>query len=162
MKARFDALAGAEGGKSALLRRMLEAVVGQVPDARSRPVAGGVSEKITVRFRRSERAVIADSAAARGLTRTAWVASLVRAQIGLGLPLSVGEEEALRAIARELNRVGGNVNQLARAANAQAAAGKPVSIDPEILQEASAAVREATSELRQVLGRVAGSWQAAQ
>jgi hypothetical protein len=159
LKARFDALAMTEGGKSALLRRMLESVTGQGPAARPTALAAGTSDKVTVRFRRSEQAAIADAAAARGMTRTAWIASLVRARLGLGLPLTGGEEEALRAIARELHRIGGNINQMARASNTQALSGKPVELDADALTEAAQAVREATCELRQVLGRSAGAWQ---
>lgn len=159
LKARFDALAATEGGKSALLRRMLESVTGQVPSAPLRALGAGASDKITVRFRRSERVAIADAAAVRGMTRTAWITSLVRARLGLSLPLTAGEEEALRAIARELHRIGGNINQMARAANTQSLAGKPVEFDMQALADAAQAVREATSELRQALGRTSGSWQ---
>lgn len=160
MKAAFDALAGPQGGQSALLRRMLESVTGQVDVATSRSrVVGGTSEKITVRFRRAERAAIADAAAARGMTRTQWITSLVRARLSLGLPLTGGEEQALRAVARELNRMGGNVNQIARAANMQALAGKPVELDAAPLQELGGAVRAAAAELRDALARSAASWQ---
>lgn len=158
LKERFDAIASVEGGKSALLRRMLQSATGQVP-SRQGPVVGGLSDKITVRFRRSERAAIADAAAARGMTRTTWITSLARARLSLGLPLNGGEEEALRAIARELHRIGSNINQMARAANAQALAGKPVDVDGAALADMTEAVREATSELRQALGRSAGAWQ---
>lgn len=158
MKARFAAAAQQEGGQSALLRRLVSAVTDQAP-APTLPPASGASEKITVRFRRSERAAINDAAAARGLTRTGWIASLVRARLGLGLPLTRGEEDALRAIARELNRIGANVNQIARAANASAQAGKPVSFDPLVLEEAQATVRTAARDLRLALARSAESWQ---
>lgn len=158
MKARFAALAQAEGGQSALLRRLVATVTDQAPDP-ARPLAGGVSDKVTVRFRRSERAAISDAASARGMTRTGWIASLVRARLGLGLPLDRGEAEALRAIARDLNRIGGNINQIARAANAAVQAGKPVSVDPAVLDEAQAAVQEAKTVMREALARSAGSWQ---
>jgi hypothetical protein len=159
VKARFTAAAQQAGGQSALLRRLVASVTDQSPAAPSPPLAGGVSDKITVRFRRRERAAISDAAAARGMTRTGWIASLVRARLGLGLPLTRGEEDALRAIARELNRVGANVNQIARAANASALEGKPVTFDPLVLEEAQAAVGAATRDLRRALTRSAESWQ---
>ncbi|MGW5959448.1 plasmid mobilization protein [Methylorubrum extorquens] len=157
LKARFAALAQSEGGQSALLRRLVSTVTEQAPDT-VRPLATGVSDKVTVRFRRSERAAITDAAAARGMTRTGWIASLVRARLGLGLPLNGGEEEALRAIARELHRIGGSINQIARAANLAAQTGQPVTFDPAVLEEARGVVVEATGELRHVLARSAGSW----
>ncbi len=157
-KARFAALAQKEGGQSALLRRLVSTLTDQAPEPAA-PLASGVSDKVTVRFRRSERAAITDAATARGMTRTGWITALVRARLGLGLPLDRGEAEALRAIARDLNRIGGNINQIARAANAAAQAGKPVTFDGSVLEEAQAAVQEARSELRQALARSAGSWQ---
>ncbi|AWI91999.1 plasmid mobilization relaxosome protein MobC (plasmid) [Methylobacterium sp. DM1] len=158
LKARFTARAQREGGQSALLRRLVCTVTDQAPDP-VRPLAVGASDKVTVRFRRSERAAITDAATARGMTRTGWIAALVRARLGLGLPLNRGEEEALRAIARELHRIGGSINQIARAANLAAQTGEPVMFDPAVLEETRGVVGEATSELRQVLARSAGSWQ---
>lgn len=159
LKARFDALASTEGGKSVLLRRILEAVVSPGSTAPSTPPGGGRSDKITVRFRRAEGAAITDAAVARGMTRTGWIAALVRARLSLALPLTSGEEEALRTIARELSRIGARVDQLARVADGQALAGTPVEIDTRALAETAAAVRGAASELRQALGRSSSYWQ---
>ncbi|KAB7783429.1 plasmid mobilization protein [Methylorubrum populi] len=158
LKARFTARAQREGGQSALLRRLVCTVTDQAPDP-VHPLAAGASDKVTVRFRRNERAAITDAATTRGMTRTGWIAALVRARLGLGLPLNGGEEEALRAIARELHRIGGSINQIARAANLAAQTGEPVTFDPAVLEETRGVVSEATSELRQVLARSAGSWQ---
>lgn len=158
VKAQFAARAQSEGGQSALLRRLIGTVIDPTPHP-VRPLATGVSDKITVRFRRSERTAIADAAAARGMTRTSWITALVRARLGLGLPLSGGEEEALRAIARELHRVGGNLNQIARSAQLAAEAGAPVTFDPSVLEEARDVAAEAMGELRRVLARSAASWQ---
>ncbi len=155
---RFGAIAGAHGGKSALLRRMVENVVG-LPSVPQVSDGAGQSEKVTVRFRPSELALLAE-AAARGMNRTQWISSLVRARLGLGLQLSAGERDELRTIARELNRIGGNINQLARAANTQVREGREVAIDSEVLREAAIVVREAVSEFRTAVGKSAGYWDA--
>ncbi|MBL7590315.1 plasmid mobilization relaxosome protein MobC, partial [Escherichia coli] len=68
-------------------------------------------------------------AEARGMSRTQWITSLVRARLGVEHPQTGDERLALRAIARELNRIGGNVNQIARAANTEARSNRAVSID---------------------------------
>jgi hypothetical protein len=156
---RFAAIAGAHGGKSALLRRMVENIVGQSGVSQA-PNGVGRSEKVTVRFRQSELALLAEAAAARGMNRTQWISSLVRARLGFGLQLSAGERNELRTITRELNRIGGNINQLARSANIQMREGREVAIDSEVLREAAIAVREAVSEFRTAVGKSAGYWDA--
>ena len=113
----FAALAATEGGKSVLIRRLMENAVG-APSSKRGPVAVGAPQKVTVRFRESEMHQLREMASARGMTRTQWITSLVRSRLGAPAQQSDGEREELRTIARELNRIGGNINQIARAANA--------------------------------------------
>lgn len=119
----------------------------------------GPSMKVTVRLAEAEVARVIEVAQRRGMNRTQWIAALVRARLRLDLPQTGDERAALRAIARELNRIGGNINQIARAANADVArSGGVVPIDPAAIVEAREAIQTATAELRFVLARSAGYW----
>lgn len=152
----FAGLAATEGGKSALIRRLLESAVG-APDSKRAPVAVGAPQKVTVRFRESELRQLGELAAARGMTRTQWIASLVRSRLGAPAQQSDGEREELRTIARELNRIGGNINQIARAANAgdSAKAGGSKSG----LEESRVALEALQGELKSVLERTSTYWE---
>lgn len=164
---RFAAQAHREGGKSAFLRRLVDEAVGarQAAEANSArstlpsvTAALAPSTKVTLRLRAEEVGRIVVLAEARGMNRTQWITSLVRARLGVEHPQTGDERVALRAIARELNRIGGNVNQIARAANTDARSNRPVSVDVGLLAELSTAVDGLAGALRQALGRSAGYW----
>ncbi|MBX9907840.1 MAG: plasmid mobilization relaxosome protein MobC [Beijerinckiaceae bacterium] len=152
----FAALAATEGGKSALIRRLLESAVG-APESKRAPVAVGTPQKVTVRFRESELRQVGEMATVRGMTRTQWITSLVRSRLGAPAQQSEGEREALRTIARELSRIGGNINQIARAANRS-------ELDPgadswKVLSEAQGALQALQGELKEVLDRTSTYWE---
>ncbi|XYD12006.1 plasmid mobilization relaxosome protein MobC (plasmid) [Methylobacterium sp. NMS12] len=164
---RFAAHARCQGGRSAVLRRLVDEAVGALEAAPANDAgsalpaisaAFGPSTKVTLRLREEEITQIVELAEGRGMNRTQWITSLVRARLGVEHPQTGDERVALRAIARELNRIGGNVNQIARAANTDARSNRPVSVDVGSLADLSAAVDEATAALRQALGRSAGYW----
>ena len=98
---RFAALAVTEGGKSALMRRLIaDALDMRSPCAA--PLQIGRPEKVTLRFRDSEMRRLAEIAERRGMTRTGWIVALVRARLGSPVQTCPNEREALRAIVREL------------------------------------------------------------
>src|SRR5260370_18227680 len=111
--ARLSAVAASEGGKSALLRRLIADVLNASP-ARIAPLPVGRPQKITVRLRESEMRQLAEISHQRGMTRTGWIVALVRSRLGSPVQHSLEEYAALRAIVRELNRIGGNINQIPR------------------------------------------------
>lgn len=152
----FAALAATEGGKSALIRRLLETAVG-APESKRAPVAVGAPQKVTVRFRESELRALGELAAARGMTRTQWITSLVRSRLGAPAQQSDGEREALRDIARELNRIGGNINQIARAVHRAEIGLKPESWN--VIGEARDQIAALQGELKEVLDRTSTYWE---
>jgi hypothetical protein len=101
--ARFSVLAVTEGGKSALLRRLITEALDVRPSCAA-PLLIGRPEKVTLRFRESEMRQLADIAHRRGMTRTGWIVALVRSRLGSPIQPSPDEREALRAIVRELSR----------------------------------------------------------
>jgi hypothetical protein len=54
---------------------------------------------------------LADTARQRGMTRTGWIVALVRSRLGSPVQHSL-EELAAPLSSSELNRIGGNINQM--------------------------------------------------
>ena len=156
--ARLSAVAASEGGKSALLRRLIADVLNASP-ARTALLPVGRPQKITVRFRESEMRQLADTAGQRGMTRTGWIVALVRSRLGSPVQHSLEELAALRAIVRELNRIGGNINQIARAANTSALQGRVVEPDLSAIRDARTAIDLALAQLRGALAGNADYWE---
>lgn len=104
-----------EGGSSAALRRLItEAVDGKQPAA---PAGAGASTQIGVRFKTAERRAIALIARERGTTPANWVRSLALVHLTRKPAWNETELEDLRKVAREVQALGGNINQIARALN---------------------------------------------
>jgi len=156
--ARFSALALTEGGKSALLRRLIgEALEARPQTSGSLPI--GKPQKITLRLRDSEMRQLVELAHRRDMSRTGWIVALVRARLGAPIQFSPGEREALRALMRELNRIGANINQIARAANGSALHGAAVDADLSDIREAKSVVEKTLAELRRVFDENAAYWE---
>jgi len=155
--ARFAALAIAEGGKSALLRRLItDALNMRTPGAAPLPI--GRPEKVTVRFRDSEMRQLADIAQRRGMSRTGWIVALVRSRLASPVQLSADEREALRTIVRELNRIGANINQIARAANGGYRQNGAVECAQSEIRETRVVIEGALAELRRIFDDNADYW----
>ena len=155
--ARLSAVAASQGGKSALLRRLITDVLNASP-TRIAPLPMGRPQKITVRFRESEMQQLVDISRQRGMTRTGWIVALVRSRLGSPVQHSPDEHAVLRAIVRELNRIGGNINQIARAANTSVLQGRAVEPDLSAIQEAKLVIETALAQLRSALNGNADYW----
>lgn len=156
--ARLSAVAASEGGKSALLRRLIADVLNASP-ARIAPLPVGRPQKITVRLRESEIRQLAEISHLRGMTRTGWIVALVRSRLGSPVQHSLDEHAVLRAIVRELNRIGGNINQIARAANTSALQGRAVEPDLSVIHDAKTVIESALAQLRSALDGNADYWE---
>jgi type II secretory pathway predicted ATPase ExeA len=154
---RFSALALTEGGKSALLRRLISDVL-EVQSPSTAPLQIGKPQKITVRLRETEIRRLTEVARLRGMTRTSWIVALVRSRLGSPLEPSPDEREALRAIIRELNRMSANINQIARAANVGALQSRAAEVDLTEIREAKAAVERTLDELRRIFDDNTAYW----
>ncbi|MGJ0503062.1 MAG: MobC family plasmid mobilization relaxosome protein [Methylocystis sp.] len=157
--ARFAVLAVTEGGKSALLRRLItDALDIQATGAVPLPI--GRPEKMTLRFRENEMRQLSEIAQRRGMTRTSWIVALVRARLGSPVQTCPDEREALRAIVRELNRIGANINQIARAANAGVQQGRAIETGLSEIREVKGVIESALTELRRIFVDNADYWRA--
>jgi hypothetical protein len=159
---RFAAIAANEGGKSNLLRRLVEQAVGSGESARRHAPVSRASCKITIRLRETELRLLESVAAQRRMTRTQWTASVVRARLGFSVQQTHDELQALRGVVRELNRMGGNINQIAHAANLNRLIGLPPNIEADAIREASAQIEAAVAEVRATLRRNAEYWEGRQ
>ena len=122
MLAAFDAFAEARGGRSAVLRQLIEKAMeanGAAPRI-ERP-DGTLSNRISLRFTDTENAVIAYRASQRSTDRSRWIKALVRRHIGLKGRVDDGLLAELAPIRMQLLRIGRNLNQAMKAANASMA-----------------------------------------
>lgn len=112
---RFDAAAHGHGGRSSLLRRLIEASAAEVGrPAEAVPVEPRTG-KLTLRLGIDDLAALEAEAARVGLSRTRWVVALVRWRLHGGPQLSPPEAAAFLEVQRDLRRIGVNLNQIARA-----------------------------------------------
>lgn len=117
LAARFDAASVVVGGRSAMLRRLVEDAAGSASAGPSLAPGRRDAARLMVRLAALEARHVSDQADAMGLPRAAWVAALVRRH-ALGAPrFPRSDELALIAIHGEVRRIGVNVNQIARALN---------------------------------------------
>jgi hypothetical protein len=114
---RFDAAAAGQGGRSRLLRQLMEAVAqAPLPAAEPAPPKAATG-KLTLRLPATDLAALEAEAHALGLSRTQWTVALIRRRLHGRPQLSRPEAIAFIDVRRELRRIGVNVNQIARALN---------------------------------------------
>ena len=131
--AAFDAYAEARGGRSAVLRQLIEqaaAAHGDAPHIERSDEAA--SNRISLRFSDTENLVIAHRAAQRSTDRSRWVKALVRRHIGLKGRVDDGLLAELAPIRMQLLRIGRNLNQAMKAANAAMLETGDKQIEPEL------------------------------
>lgn len=114
---RFDAAAVSQGGRSRLLRRLMEeAAPAPFPEPLSAP-SGRLGAKLGLRLTSTDLTALEREAASRGQSRTQWTVALIRARLHGRPQLSRSEAIAFVEVQRELRRIGVNINQIARALN---------------------------------------------
>ena len=117
--AAFDAFAIARGGRSALVRQLVDRALREgAGAARIDPPAGRSNTQVKLSFTEVEAAVIDYRAAQRATTRAGWVKALVRRHLALKSRVDDGLLAELAPIRMQLLRIGRNLNQAMKAANA--------------------------------------------
>ena len=107
--------------ESALVRQLLEVVlrtsaVGGTPLLDEKPTPNR-DIRLYVRLDPSDRLLLKERAAARGVPSATYVAALVRSHLRRITPLMKEERHSLDRVVGELTAVGRNLNQVARALN---------------------------------------------
>lgn len=126
--ARFDRIAEGQGGRSALLRRLVGAVLAQdegdpVPMVPVR--SGRADQRLEILLTAEEVSAIEALAEARGMKRSAWLTSLVRHRVHRAPEPAAPEAKMMEAIRSELRRIGVNLNQIAQATHGGGGGGVP-------------------------------------
>ncbi len=129
---RFDAAAASRGGRSRLLRSLIErAAEAAFPEAVA-PPPKVVGLKLTLRLHPEDMALLQVEAGRSGLSRTQWSVALLRRRLHGRPQLTPAERIDLVEVRRELRRIGVNINQIARALNTAVMEG--VVLDVEVAQ----------------------------
>jgi len=150
---RFDRAAANKGGRSALMRRLIEQAAAEAGEGEGTVSQrhASRSNRVEIRLDDEELALLDKAAEVRGLTRNSWVATLVRHRLRVGMPPALPERQALADAWRQIRRVGLNINQAVHALHA--ATMKDSRLD--IAREAArvAAMRDDVAEQTQAIGR---------
>lgn len=126
---RFDAAAAGQGGRSRLLRRLMEAAAqAPLPAGESAPPAGRTG-KLTLRLGEGDLTALEAEADAMGLSRTQWAVALIRRRLHGRPQLARPEAFAFIDVQRELRRIGVNINQIARALNTAVMEGQVLDLE---------------------------------
>ncbi|WP_374146642.1 hypothetical protein [Sphingomonas sp. 28-63-12] len=131
--AAFDSFAVGRGGRSALVRQMIERAL---LDSADRPhidhPEGAARNRVSLRFTDVEIAVIAHRASQRSTDRAGWIKALVRRHLALKSRVDDGLLAELAPIRMQLLRIGRNLNQAMKAANAAMLDTGDKQIEPEL------------------------------
>ncbi len=126
---RFDAAAAGQGGRSRLLRRLMEGAAQAPVPTSLEAVCAPRSGKLTLRLSEADLRLLEAEAAAVGLSRTQWSVSLIRRRLRDRPQFSRPEALALIEVRRELRRIGVNINQIARALNTAVMEGQVLDLE---------------------------------
>ncbi len=149
--AAFDRLAEGRGGRAGIMRRLVSAALSNADALPRVAPAPEYSKGVRISFTLSalEVAVAESHAEAKGLTRAQWVKALVVRHIKLKGRTDDALRKAAGPIRKELRRIGVNLNQAVKAANAAARDGKTDDLIERL--EAVIALRELINEQRSAL-----------
>ena len=131
--AALDSFAVGRGGRSAVLREMIEQTV---RESAGRPfidrTEGTARNRVSLRFTDAEIAVIAHRASQRSTDRAGWIKALVRRHLALKSRVDDGLLAELAPIRMQMLRIGRNLNQAMKAANAAMLDTGDKQIEPEL------------------------------
>ncbi|WP_257542337.1 MULTISPECIES: mobilization protein [Sphingomonadaceae] len=149
---RFDRVAAGQGGRSVLLRKVIERATADAGEAEA-PAAGPVrrSRRVEIRLSDEELTLLDQAAAERGLTRNVWVATLVQHRLRDDTPPALPERQALADAWRQIRRVGLNINQAVHALHSATMTDSRLDLAREAARVA--AMREDVAEQTRAIGQ---------
>ena len=116
---RFDAVAERNGGRSELLRKLIEHACEQLGDALPPlPIEKKTPNKIHLRLSRRDAVKLDAILSERRMKRTEWIVSLIQAKLHGSPMLPPDYHSTLVDIRGELRFIGKNVNQAVKALHA--------------------------------------------
>ena len=157
LAARFEAFASSRGGKSRVLRTLMEAALqGSAPALKPVGSPAGRSSKITLRLKDADLLGLDDACADTGLRRTEWIVALVRRRLSGRPQFDRASAATLLEARRELRRLGVNLREMAEGppGEGDAAAAQLEAMHTE--------VREQLERVRQAIAGNLAYWDAEQ
>lgn len=149
--ASLDRLAVGRGGRSVLVRQMIERTLKESGDRPRIDRSDGLARnRVSLRFTDAEITVIAYRASQRSTDRSGWIKALVRRHLALKSRVDDGLLAELAPIRMQLLRIGRNLNQAMKAGNAAMMADSALQIDRELRRIAD--MREEINEQVAALG----------
>ncbi|MGI9360916.1 MAG: ribbon-helix-helix protein, CopG family [Parasphingorhabdus sp.] len=116
--AALDSFAAGRGGRSAIMRQMIEQLLEEsIGLPLIKPSEGSSCNRVSLRFTDAEIAVIEYRASQRSTNRSGWIKALVRRHLALKSRVDDGLLNELAPIRMQLLRIGRNLNQAMKAAN---------------------------------------------
>lgn len=114
---RFDVLAARKGGRSKVLRGLIEAAAKAegLGSAEAPQPLRSRSDKLTLRLKLEELADLQRQAAEAGMHRTEWAAALLRQRLTGAPQFRRDQAQALLDVRRDLRRISVNVNTAVQA-----------------------------------------------
>ena len=163
--AAFDAVAEGRGGRSALLRTVLQQAVRHTSAApRIARRADGAGNRVAITLTDAELALLDRRAVSRGVDRAGWIKALVRRHLALKGSVDDGLRDALAPIRMQLQRIGRNLNQAMKAGNASLMADSGLQIERELrrIADMRAEIEEQIEALGGALRADATYWEVAE
>lgn len=153
LAARFDAKATVAGGRSALLRKLIDAALEDAGDASSATALPRTrtTDRLQLRLMREDIVQLDAAADARGLKRTEWLVMLLRRRLHAAPPPPRADRMLIAQSWRELNRIGINLNQAVHALHAATMVDSRLDLAREAARVAS--FRDEVADQLRVLGR---------
>lgn len=142
-----------DGDVSKALARLIAADIDGAKIEAPRGV--GTGEAVMIRLKGMERYALGRAADTSGMTPAGWVRSLTLVHLTKKPEWNPEDREALRAIGRELRKIGTNINQIAHAANAAAQVGLCPPGQGDAALQAAELIR---FEMRRLAGVVTGNF----
>ncbi len=154
LAARFHAFASSRGGKSRVLRALIEqALEGSRPDEQPPTAQTGRPSKVTLRLREDDVAALDEACADAGLLRTEWIVALVRRRLSGRPQFDRGAAASLLEARRELRRLGVNLREMAEGSGESGEVGAE-------LEAFRIEVREQLERVRQAIAGNLAYWNA--
>lgn len=153
LAARFDAKATAAGGRSALLRKLIDGALEDAGDGSSQTASPRTrpTDRLQLRLMHEDIVQLDAAADARGLKRTEWLVMLLRRRLHATSPPPRVDRMLIAQSWRELNRIGINLNQAVHALHAATMVDSRLDLAREAARVAS--FRDEVAAQLRVLGR---------
>ncbi len=154
LAARFEAFASSRGGKSRVLRALMQAALqGGTPMAEVAGSPAGRSSKVTLRLKAEDLAALDAACAGAGLRRTEWIVALVRRRLSGRPQFDRASTASLLEVRRELRRLGVNLREMGEGTTSGL-------VEAEELEALRAEVRRQLERVRQAIAGNLAYWDA--